>query len=175
MRKAVFLFTICLFSILGHSQNPTKRIDSIVKLINSEKSLKVKMVCDTSFVSYSDLSTIECLKFYFQKDKLLKAIYSLDYRRKDSTLNNSSSRFDEFYYNDGQLIKVITKDFDQSPPKNIEFYLNENQLKKFLSKETPNPKGTQNYSRYDGINYFIESAYTLLNEFKLLNQKVNPK
>ena len=168
MKKLVLLLFSFGFYAMGYSQVSPKQIDSIVNRIESEKTLKQKTVCDTFTVSFSNLATIECLKFYFVKDKLFKAIYSNDYHRKDSA-RNIPTRFDVFYYNEGLLIKVISKDFDNSPPTDIKFYLTEKDLKKFLAKET------QHYGKYDGANYFIEFGYALLNEFKQLNQKVSPK
>jgi hypothetical protein len=59
---------------------------------------------------------------------------------------------------------VVSKDFDQTPPRDLQFYLNEKHRKKYLSKET------QYFSKYDGINYFIELGYNLLEEFKFLTR-----
>ena len=160
----LFFIPLTLY-IQGHSQPPTKRIDSIVKMIEAQKNLKLNTVCDTLSISYSDLSTIECLKFYFAKDKLHKVIYSTDFHHKDSTRKNIPTRFDVFYYDDELLIKVISKDFDQSPPKDLRYYLNEKDLKKYLAKETLNA------SKYDGADYFIELGYILLDEFKILMKK----
>ena len=70
-----------------------------------------------------------------------------------------------YYFNDDLLIKVVSKDYDQSPPKDLQFYLNEKHLKKYLAKET------QYFSKYEGLNYFIELGYNLQAEFKYLNKK----
>ena len=151
--------------ITGFSQTPVKRTDSIVKLIESNKALTVKHVSDTFPTANSKVVNIELVKFYSSKNKLGKVIFSAYYHRKDSTSDNILTDYEVFYFNNDVLIKVISKDFDQSPPKDLQLYLNENNLKKYLSK------ATMNYSKYAGANYFIELGYNLLDEFKLLTKK----
>ena len=161
-----FITTICciLFLSVGYSQIPNiKRIDSIVKAIEAKKTLVVNTVSDTFGVSYSKLSTIENVKFYSTKNKLSKAIFTNIYYRKDSV--NTPTQFDVFYFNDDLLIKVLSKDYDQSPARDVVIYLNEKDLKKYIDKKTVNA------SRYEGVNYFIELGYNLLNEFKALTKK----
>jgi hypothetical protein len=149
------------------TQPVVKHIDSLVKIIESKRTLTVNVVADTFPIAHSNLLRIERLQFYSTNNKLAKVISSRGHHAKDSTVKNIQTRFDVFYFNNDILIKVISNDFDQSPPANIQFYLNETHRKKFLSK------ATKNFSKYEGANYFIESGYTLLNEFKLLNQKVS--
>ena len=161
-----FITTICCILLLsvGYSQIPNiKRIDSIVKAIEAKKTLVVNTVSDTFGVSYSKLSTIENVKFYSTKNKLSKAIFTNIYYRKDSV--NTPTQFDVFYFNDDLLIKVLSKDYDQSPARDVVIYLNEKDLKKYIDKKTVNA------SRYEGVNYFIELGYNLLNEFKALTKK----
>ena len=163
-----FITTICciLFLSVGYAQIPNlKRIDSIVKAIEAKKTLVVNTVSDTFGVSYSKLLTIVNVKFYSTKNKLSKAIFTNDYYQKDSISNNIPTQLDVFYFNDDLLIKVISKDYDQLPAKNIVIYLNEKDLKKYIDKKTVNA------SRYEGVNYFIELGYNLLNEFKALSKK----
>lgn len=162
-------FFLLVFSfwcyLLGYSQVPAKRIDSIVTTIEAKKTLTVNVVADTFLVANSDLVNIESVKFYSAKGNLNKIIFSAYFHRKDSTRNNITAEYEVFYFNNDILIKVISRDFDQSPPKDLHFYLGEKEKKKFDSKET------MNFSKYDGVNYFIEFGYVLLIEFKQLNQK----
>jgi len=151
--------------IVGDSQPQPKQIDSIVRKIDAQKTLKTDIVCDTFQVANSELSNIECARFYSVKGKLVKVIYSLQYHHKDTARTNISTQLDVFYYNDGLLIKVISKDFDQSPPKDFQYYLNEKHLKKYVSKETINA------GKFNGVNFFIEFGYNFLEEFKLLTTK----
>ena len=146
---------------MGYSQIPVKRTDSIVNSIEAKKALTVNVVSDTFPVSYSELLMIETVKFYSLKNKLLKVIFSVNYYSKDSTRNNIPTDHDVFYFSNDILIKVISKDFDQSPPKDLLLYLNEKHLKKYVSKETINSR------KYEGVNYFIELGYNLLDEYKL--------
>ena len=164
MKKVILLLFLLGFYILGYSQAPAKRIDSLINLIESKKTLTVNLVSDTFPTLNSTVVNIESVKFYSSKNKLQKVIFSAYYHRKDSTSDNILTDYDIFYFNNDLMIKIISKDFDQSPPKDLQLYLNENHLKKFLSKKT------QSFSKYDGANYFIELGYSLLNEFKLLNQ-----
>jgi len=136
----------------------------MVNLIESRKTLTIKLVSDTFPTSTSNLVNVESVKFYSSKNKLQKVIFSAYYHRKDSTRDNIPTDYDVFYFNNDLLIKVISKDFDQSPPKDLRLYLDEKHLKKYLSKQT------LNHSKYEGPNYFIELGYSLLDEFKLLNQ-----
>lgn len=165
MKKVILLLFSLSFYILGHSQPSTKKIDSIVKVIESQKTLTLDTVCDTFPVAYSELSNIECARFYSMKGKLVKVIYSLEYHDKDTARKNTQTQIDVFYYNDGLLVKVISKDFDQSPPKDLQFYLNEAHRKKYVSKETINA------GRHDGMGYYIEFGYNFLEEFKQLTLK----
>jgi uncharacterized protein YcfL len=165
MKKLGLLLLYLSLSIPGFSQGPVKRTDSIVNLIESKKTLTVNLVSDTFPTLNSNLVNIESVKFYSLKNKLLKVIFSVYYYRKDSTKTNIPTDYDVFYFNDDILIKVISKDFDQSPPKDLQIYLNENHLKKYLSKETVN------HSKFDGAKYFIELGYNLLDEFKRLTRK----
>ncbi len=165
MKKLTLLLFGFSFYILGYSQTPAKRTDSIVKVIESNKTLTVKLVSDTFPTFNSKVVNIESVKFYSLKNKLLKVIFSAYYHRKDSTTNNILADYDVFYFNNDVLIKVVSKDFDQSPPKDLQFYLNESHLKKYLAKET------LNQSKYAGTKYFIELGYNLLDEFKRLAKK----
>ena len=165
MIKLTLLLLFLSFSIIGYSQTPAKRTDSIVKLIESNKTLTQKLVSDTFPTFNAKVVNIESVKFYSSKNKLLKVIFSAYYHRKDSTSNNMLSDYDVFYFNNDVLIKVISKDFDQSPPKDLQLYLNESHLKKYLAKETLNA------SKYAGTKYFVEVGYNLLEEFKLLGKK----
>lgn len=149
---------------MGHSQIATKRIDSLVNLIESKKTLTIKVVSDTFPTSNPGLVDIESVKFYFLKNKLQKATFSAYYHRKDSAKNNILTDHDIYYFSDDVLIKVISKDYDQAPPKDLQFYLNEKHRKKYLSKQT------QYFSKFDGPNYFIELGYNLLAEFKFLTK-----
>ena len=163
-RMVMLLIPLSLYQI-GYSQIPVKRTDSIVNSIESKKTLTVNSVSDTFPVSYSKLLTIENVKFYSAKGKLLKAIFTTYYYGKDSAKTNIPTEYDTFYFNNDVLIKVIAKDYDQSPPKDLPFYLNERHLKKYVSKETINS------SKYEGPNYFIELGYNLQDEFKVLMKK----
>jgi hypothetical protein len=165
MKKAILLLLLPSLYLSGQSQPPVNRIDSIVNIIESKKSLSLNFVCDTSKLSYADLTTIECLKFYSVDNRLFKAVYLFEYYRKDSLLNNSSSHLDIYYYNNGLLIKVMSKDFDKSPPADLQFYMGEKEMKKYISGDT------RRYDRFDGVNYFIETGYAFLEEFKLVNKK----
>jgi len=165
MNKLILLLPFFSLHLFGYSQPNVKRIDSTIKAIETKKTLTLNTVSDTFGVSHSHLLIIENVKFYSTKNKLSKAIFTNDYYRKDSASNNMTTQLDVFYYNDDILVKVISRDFDQSPPKNLEFYLNEKDLKKYIDKRTINT------TRYDGVNYFIELGYNLLNEFKNLPKK----
>lgn len=158
---ALLLFSFCLS---GYAQVPQKRIDSIVNLIESTNTFALNTVSDTFPTQGSDLLTIESVKFYSSKNKLAKVIFSGYYHRKESATNNIPADYDIFYFSDNVLIKVISKDFDHTPPKDLQFYLNEKHRKKYLSKQT------QYFSKFDGINYFIELGYNLLEEFKFLTR-----
>jgi|GEM_PF-2058074 len=164
MKKVTLLLLSLPLFIAGFSQGPVKRTDSMVNLIESRKTLTIKLVSDTFPTSTSNLVNVESVKFYSSKNKLQKVIFSAYYHRKDSTRDNIPTDYDVFYFNNDLLIKVISKDFDQSPPKDLRLYLDEKHLKKYLSKQT------LNHSKYEGPNYFIELGYSLLDEFKLLNQ-----
>ena len=165
MKRLVLLLLPLSISLTGYSQILVKRTDSIVNSIDAKKTLTVASVSDTFPVSYSKLLSIENVKFYSAKGTLLKVIFTTYYLGKDSTKTNILTEYDVFYFNKDLLIKVISKDFDQSPPKDMQFYLNERHLKKYVSKETINS------SKYEGANYFIELGYNLLEEFKLLTRK----
>jgi hypothetical protein len=165
MKKLVLLFTLFSLFLSAKSQLPSpKKIDSIVKAIDAQKNL-LKIVCDTFPVAYSEMKNIECARFYSYKGKLVKVIYSLQYQHKDTTRINISTQLDVFYYKDSLLVKVISKDFDQSPPKDLQFYLGEAHRKKYISKETINA------GKQDGAGYYIEFGYNFLEEFKKLNAK----
>ena len=158
------LVTFSLY-IVGHSQLPSpKRIDSLIRVIESRKDLIVKVVTDTFPTESPSLLNIETVKFYSSKNKLVKVIFAGYYHRKDSVMKNETSDNDIFYFNNDLLIKVTSKDFDQSPPKDLQFYLNEKHQKKYLAKET------QFFNKYEGINYFIELGYNLLAEFNYLSK-----
>ena len=165
MKKLTLLLLSLDLFIPGFSQTPVKRTDSLVNLIEAKKTLTAKLVSDTFPTFNSNVVSIESVKFYSSKNKLLKVIFSAYYHRKDSTSNNILADHDVFYFNNDVLIKVISKDFDQSPPKDLQLYLNESHLKKYFLKET------LNYSKYAGPRYFIELGYNLLEEFKLLIKK----
>ncbi|HEX6846584.1 MAG TPA: hypothetical protein VF144_06380 [Chitinophagaceae bacterium] len=166
MNKTIFFLVLINFFTVGHSQIPVKKkIDSLVSVIESKKTLSLNSVADTFATQHSNLLSIENVKFYSLKNKLVKVSFTTNYFRKDSTVANMATGFEIFYFNDDLLIKVISRDFDQSPPKNIEFYLNEKDRQKYLSKQT------MNASRYDGVNYFVEIGYGLLDEFRSLNHK----
>lgn len=161
MEKGILFLILLTLCIVGYSQIPVKRTDSIVNSIESKKALTITVVSDTFPVSYSDLLMIESVKFYSLNSKLLKVIFSVYYYGKDSTRNDIPTDYDIFYFSNNILIKVISKDFDQSPPKDLQFYLNEKHLRKYVSKETTNSR------KYEGVDYFIELGYNLLDEFKL--------
>jgi hypothetical protein len=163
MKKATLLLYLTGLCLIGYSQPQIKKIDSLVKSIDAQKTLKTDNVCDTFTVDYSKLSNIECARFYSLKGKLVKVIYSWEY--KDSSGKKIQTQIDVFYYNNGLLIKVISKDFDQSPPKDSQIYLNERHREKYDSKETINA------GKYDGVKYFIEFGYNFLEEFKQLKPK----
>jgi hypothetical protein len=164
MKKMILPFLLFGLCLAGYSQLAVKRTDSIVSSIESKKTLTLNIVSDTFPTSGSDLLTIESVKFYSSKNKLVKVIFSGYYHQKDSTRNNIPADYDDFYFSNDVLIKVVSKDFDQTPPRDLQFYLNEKHRKKYLSKET------QYFSKYDGINYFIELGYNLLEEFKFLTR-----
>lgn len=165
MKKGILLLISLGLYILGYSQIPTKRIDSIVNSIESKKALPAKVLSDTFPTANAGVVSIESVKFFSSKNKLQKVIFSAHYHSKDSTRNDMLTDYDVFYLSNDVLIKVISKDFDQSPPKDVQFYLNEKHLKKYLAKET------QYFSKYEGVNYFIELGYNLLEEFKFLTKK----
>lgn len=121
MKKLVLLLIPMILFLIGDSQITAKRTDSIVRLIESKKPLTVSVVSDTFPVSYADLSMIESVKFYSSKNKLVKVIFSDYYCGKDSTRNNVPTGYDVFYFSDDVLIKVISRDFDQSPQKICSF------------------------------------------------------
>lgn len=164
MKKVILPLLLYALYLSGYSQIPMKRIDSIVNSIESKKTLSLNIVSDTFPASGSDLVTIEAVKFYSSKNKLAKVVFSGYYHQKDSNRNNIPADHDVFYFSNDVLIKVISKDFDHTPPKDLQFYLNEKHRKKYLSKET------QYFSKYDGINYFIELGYNLLEEFRFLTR-----
>lgn len=137
----------------------------MVSTIESKKTLTVNVVSDTFPTVNSDVVTIESVRFYSAKNKLHKVIFSSYYYNKGPAKSNVLAQFEVFYFYNDSLIKVLSKDFDLTPPKDIQYYLNEKHLKKYVSKETINA------SRYDGVNYFIELGYNLLTEFKSLHQK----
>jgi hypothetical protein len=165
MKKITLFLTFLGLYLLGNSQTQVKKIDSLVKSIDAQKTLKTDKVCDTFKVDFSELSNIECARFYSLKGKLVKVIYSQEYHHKDTTRKNIHSQIDVFYYNNGLLIKVVSKDFDQSPPKDSQIYFNESHRKKYDLKKTINA------SKYDGVDYFIEFGYNFLDEFKQLKPK----
>lgn len=167
MKKLTLLLFFLSFCALGYAQMPVKRIDSLVKIIESKKTLTVNIISDTFPIANSNLLRIESRKFYSADNKLLKVVSARDNQTKDAAKKNIQTRFDIFYFNNDLLIKVISRDFDQSPVIDIQFYLNEAHHKKFLAK------ATKNFSRYEGANYFVETGYSLLNEFKLLHKKVS--
>ena len=163
-----FITTICCILILsvGYSQIlNTKRIDSIISTIESKKTLTLNTVADTFPTVNSDVVTVESVRFYSAKNKLLKVIFSSYYYNKGPAKSNILAQYEVFYFYNDSLIKAISKDFDLSPPKDFQYYLTDKHLKKYVSKETINA------SRYDGANYFVELGYNLLNEFKNLPQK----
>ena len=164
MKKLALLLLFISFFKTGFPQSPAKRTDSMVNLIESKKTLTVKLLSDTFPTFNGNVVSIESVKFYSSKNKLQKVIFSAYYHRKDSTRNNILADYDVFYFNNDILIKVISKDFDQSPPKDLKVYLNESHLKKYLAKETLNS------SKYSGTKYFIELGYNLLDEFKRLTK-----
>jgi len=103
MKKVILLLLSLSLFIPGYSQPSIKKIDSIVKSIESQKTLKLNTVCDTFPVAYSELTNIECVRFYSVKGKLVKAIYSLEYHNKDGT-----NYFIEFGYNFLEEFKQLT-------------------------------------------------------------------
>ncbi|HET9745680.1 MAG TPA: hypothetical protein VFP97_08205 [Chitinophagaceae bacterium] len=164
MKKVILpLLSISLY-LSVYSQVPLKRTDSIVNSIESKQTLTLNTVSDTFATQGSKLLTVESVKFYSSKKKLAKVIFSGYYHQKDSTRHNIPADHDVFYFSNDVLIKVISKDFDHTPPKDLQFYLDEKHRKKYLSKET------QYFSKFDGINYFIELGYNLLEEFKFLTR-----
>ena len=165
MKKLTLLLLLLSLFISAFPQASQKRTDSLVRIIESNKTLTLKLVSDTFPTYNSKVVNIESVKFYSSKNKLRKVIFSAYYQSKDSTRINTLTDYDVFYFNDDVLIKVISKDFDQSPPKDLPVYLNESHLKKYLAKETLNA------SKYAGTKYFIELGYNLLDEFKLLTKK----
>ena len=165
MRFFATIFCFLTFLKTGNSQPPIERIDNMVNIIESKKRLSLKVVCDTSKLPYSDFKTIECLKFYSKDDRLIKVVYSFDHYHKDTIKILFSTRFDVYYYNDGLLIKVISTDSDKSPPENLQFYLEEKDKIKYV------PGEVGKYDRHDGINYFIETGYLLLEEFEIIDKK----
>jgi len=165
MKKLTLLLLFLSLFTTGFPQTSAKRIDSIVKVIESNKTLTLKLVSDTFPTFNSTVVNIESVKFYSSKNKVQKIIFSAYYHRLDSTSNNILADYDVFYFNNDVLIKVISKDFDQSPPKDLQLYLNESHLKKYIAKET------LNYSKYAGAKYFIELGYNLLDEFRRLTKK----
>lgn len=165
MKKIITFFFLILLYITGQSQLPSpKKIDSLVKTIESKKDLIVKSVSDTFPTANSKIMAIESLKFYVSKNKLVKIVFSGYYNRKDS-VDNVVTAHDVYYFTNDVLIKVISKNFDESPPRDVQFYLNERDQKKYQSKATINA------GKFDGANYYIETGYNLLNEFKSSNQK----
>ena len=168
MRSLTTIFCILILFVSttqGQGQLPSpKKIDSIVKVIDAQKNL-LKTVCDTFPVANSQLTNIECARFFSFKGKLVKVIYSLAYHQKDTTRSDIQTQIDVFYYNNDLLVKVVSKDFDQSPPKDIQFYLGEAHRKKYIAKETVNA------GKQDGANYYIEFGYNFLEEFKKLTSK----
>src|SRR5688572_28758730 len=108
MKKVTLLLFPLSFYMVGYSQLPSKRTDSIVKVIESKKTLTVNLVSDTFPTFNSNVVTIESVKFYSSKNKLLKVIFSTYYHRKDSTSNNTLTDYDVFYFNNDVLIKAIS-------------------------------------------------------------------
>jgi hypothetical protein len=165
MKKVLLFLLPVTFCITGYSQLPVpKRIDSIVNSIESKKGLILKVVSDTFPVPNSKMVTIENVKFYSSNNKLLKVIFSAYYHLTDATKADVPADYDVYYFNKDVLIKVVTKDFDLSPPKDLQFYLNEKHQKKYLAKET------QYADKYQGADYFVELGYNLLGEFKFLTK-----
>ena len=164
MKKTMLLLLPLSLYIFAYSQPSIKKIDSLVKVIESKKDLALKALSDTFPTANPKVVTIESVKFYSSKNKLVKVVFSGYYHRKDSVMNNIVTDSDVYYFNDDVLIKVISKDYDLSPPKDLQFYLNEKHLKKYLAKET------QFSDKFDGSNYFIELGYNLLAEFKYLTK-----
>jgi hypothetical protein len=165
MKKLILLLIAFSLYTTGYSQLPApKKIDSIVKLIESKKDLVLKAISDTFPTANPKIVMIESVKFYSSKNKLVKVAFSGYYHRKDSVMNNIITDNDVYYFNDDVMIKVISKDYDQSPPKDLQLYLNEKHLKKYQAKET------QFADKFDGVNYFIELGYNLLGEFRYLNK-----
>jgi hypothetical protein len=162
MKKLILLLIPLSSCLPGYSQIPVKRTDSIVNSIESKKGLTVNNVSDTFPTVNANVVIIERVNFYSVKGKLLKVLFSSEYFRRDSVKNNILTQHEIFYFNNDVLIKVISKDFDETPPKDLKIYLNESHLKKYLSKQTLNS------TRFDGANYFIELGYNLLEEFKQL-------
>lgn len=167
MKKLILVLISLNFYTPGYSQPSTKKTDSIVRIIDAQKTLKADIVCDTFPVPNSELSNIECARFYLLKGKLVKVIYSWEYRNKDTAIKTvrTQTQIDVYYYQNDLLIKVISKDFDQSPPKDSQIYFNESHRKKYDSKKTINA------GKYDGVDYFIEFGYNFLEEFKQLKLK----
>ena len=165
MKKLILLFLLISNSVFGYSQIPVaKRIDSIIKGIESKKDLTLKALSDTFPTVNPKVVNIESVRFYSSKNKLVKVAFSGYYHRKDSVMNNITTDQDIYYFNDDVLIKVVSKDYDESPPKEMQFYLNEKHQKKYLAKET------QFADKFQGVNYFIELGYNLLAEFKYLTK-----
>lgn len=163
-RLALLLFLLCPYAF-GYSQPPVKRIDSFVNLIETKKTLTLTGVSDTFLTVNPDVSAIETVKFHAVRNKLNKAILSSYYYSKDPGKSSMLTQFDIFYFNNDSLIKVISKDFDETPPKNIQFYIGEKELNKYFAVKS------RNFRKYDGANYFIDLGYALLDEFKQRNKK----
>ena len=161
MKKLILLLIIFSHYEVVYSQLPSpKKIDSLVKLIESKKDLVIKTVSDTFPTANPNVITIEFVKFYSLKNKLVKVAFAGYYHRKDSVMNNIIISNETYYFNNDLLIKVVSKDFDQSTPKDVQFYLNERDRKKYLAEQTINS------GKFDGANYYIEMGYNLLAEFK---------
>lgn len=165
MMKLAILSLILCIKLPGMSQLQLKRLDSIANSIDAKKTLTLKVVSDTFRIPNAGFVNIENVKFYSLKGKLQKAIFSTYYHQKDSSRTNILTGYEVFYFNNDLLIKVTSKDFDQTPPKDLQFYLNERDLKKYMAKQTTRA------NRYDGANYFVEIGYNLLDEFKALIKK----
>lgn len=170
MKKIILLLFPLSFFLLGYSQPPVKRIDSIVNTIESKKNLILNAVSDTFPTVNPDVSTIESVKFHSAKNKLNKVFFSCYYHSKDPAKDNTLIQFDIFYFYNDSLIKVISRDFDETPPKNIQFYIGEKEFKKYLGVKS------RNFGKHDGANYYIDLGNALLEEFKQLikNKKVTP-
>ncbi len=165
MKKPALLLLVLYSCAFGSSQPPVKRIDSLVNLIETRKTLTLTGVSDTFPTVNPGVSTIETVKFHSVKNKLNKVTLSSYYYSKESSKSSMLTQFDIFYFNNDSLIKVISRDFDETPPKNIQFYIGPHELKKFFALKS------RSFRKYDGANYYIDLGYALLDEFKQRNKK----